>query len=84
MLVQQTIKMMWHSLFILNKLSYTSQETFLQTFGDVLGLHTNLQKSCVIPIRYEGEIVEESTAPYSPQLLISLPHTWDCLYLTRS
>jgi hypothetical protein len=30
----------------------------LLVFSDVSGLQTNLQKSCVIPIRCEGEIVE--------------------------
>ena len=54
-------------------------KNLLQVFGDVSGLQTNLQKSCVIPIHCEGEIVEtvnntlQCTTSHFPTTYLGLP-----------
>ena len=53
--------------------------SLLLVFGDVSGLQTNLQKSCVIPIHCEGEIVEavnstlQCTTSNFPTTYLGLP-----------
>lgn len=55
----------------------------LGKFGEASGLHTNLQKSCVIPIRCEQPVADNVNF-ILPCTAAQLPCTWDDRKLRKS
>lgn len=51
-------------------------KALLQFFGDASGLHTNLAKSCVIPIQCDTNIVEEAVSGTLQCSTYSFPTTY--------